>query len=241
MAKCPSLGHIRSVTDAPRSPVPADWLESVAVFPLPQVVFFPGTTLPLHLFEPRYRAMMAECLRSGNMTMAVTQLKPGFEANYQGSPPIRTICGLGRIEQHEALPDGRFNLVLKGLCRVELEELEPGEAPYRRAKAMVLQDRATDQVRPEAVAAMMSTATQVASMIRRSYPEFELGVSNDSAPGRLVDTLTDRLIGEPEIRQTLLEESSVPARVAMLTDKIASLWAQLSHDSQTSSGGGTLH
>ena len=68
--------------------LPVDWLQDLAVFPLPRVVFFPGTYLPLHIFEPRYRALMRDCITSGRMAMAVTLLKPGYEANYAGRPAV---------------------------------------------------------------------------------------------------------------------------------------------------------
>jgi len=230
---------MRGVTGVHKIGVPAEWLERVAVFPLPRAVFFPGTSLPLHLFEPRYRQMMADCLEQGRMVMAVTQLRPGYEPQYHARPAIYELCGLGRIEHHEALPDGRFNLVLKGVCRVRLEEMPDAQLPYRQAHATLLEDRDAGEVRREAVQALIATAAQVASMIRKRYPNFEMGISEDDPPSQIADTLADRLIGDPETRQTLLEELSVPERIARLTDQVAGLWAQLSHSAGASKS--TLH
>ena len=131
--------------------LPIDWLSELAVFPLPRVVFFPGTMLPLHVFEPRYRALTRDCLAQNRPVIAVTLLKPGYEANYEGRPAIYEICTVGRIDQHEELADGRFNLVLRGLHRVKLTELPPGELAYRRARAEILDARhGHDRVRREA-------------------------------------------------------------------------------------------
>lgn len=212
--------------------VPAEWLRSVAVFPLPRAVFFPGTSLPLHLFEPRYRRMMADCLAQERRVMAIAHLQPGYESDYQGSPPIHRVCGLGRIESHEALPDGRYNLVLTGIGRVYVEELLGDDLPYRRAHATVLEDAGPHEVRRENMQALVSTATQVASMIRRRYPHFELGIGEDGPPGHVADTLADRLIADPALRQELLEELHVPTRISLLTDRVAELWAQLSHSNE---------
>ena len=83
-------------------PLPDDELAALPVFPLPRVVFFPGTILPLHLFEPRYRAMMEDCVSSGPKAMAVALLKPGWDDDYEGAPPIHEIAGAGRIVEWSA-------------------------------------------------------------------------------------------------------------------------------------------
>ena len=66
--------------------LPLDWLAEVPVFPLPNVVFFPGTQLPLHIFEPRYRALMRSCMESDRMVMAIALLKPGYEGKLRRLP-----------------------------------------------------------------------------------------------------------------------------------------------------------
>src|SRR5213078_2405108 len=86
----------------------------VPVFPLPNVILFPGMFLPLHIFEPRYREMTADAIR-GERLIAMALLKPGWENHYEGRPPIHPIMGMGKIVEQEALKDGRYNLVLLGL------------------------------------------------------------------------------------------------------------------------------
>jgi len=104
----------------------------VPVFPLPNAVLFPRTVLPLHIFEPRYRAMVSDA-EAGDGMIAIALLKPGFEKDYEGSPPIHTLGTIGRIGQLERLPDGRSTLNLVGLLRVELSEI-PSNRPYRQAR-----------------------------------------------------------------------------------------------------------
>ena len=81
------------------------------LFPLPDVVFFPKTLLPLHVYEPRYRALAAEALEQGR-AICTALLKPGWEADYYGSPEVYPVGCVGRIVHHQKLPDGRYNITL---------------------------------------------------------------------------------------------------------------------------------
>src|SRR5262245_52740264 len=86
------------------------------LFPLPNLVLFPNVAQPLHIFEPRYRQLMADALADDRLiTMAL--LRPGWEQDYHKSPPLYPVACVGRIAQEQRLPDGRFNLLLQGLCR----------------------------------------------------------------------------------------------------------------------------
>ena len=97
------------------------------VFPLANVVFFPHTFLPLHVFEPRYRAMVTDALRGERLIVVVL----AREEHPPGRlPDIHAIGSVGRIEVTEALEDGRYNIVLRGLSRVALGELRAQPADY---------------------------------------------------------------------------------------------------------------
>jgi ATP-dependent Lon protease len=208
--------------------LPVDWLRELAVFPLPRVVFFPGTYLPLHIFEPRYRALMRDCLAKGHLAMAVTLLKPGYEADYEGRPAMHDIATAGRIEKHEELPDGRFNLVLRGVARVRLAELPPEELPYRRASAEVLENKLNqDRLPRDALTTLLSTASLVAAIVRKTHPNFSLGIQNDDPPNHVADTLADRLLADPRARQHVLETLDVAERIKLLTSSVAELLGQL--------------
>src|SRR5690606_21229592 len=89
-------------------PLREDELAALPIFPLPSVVLFPGSVLPLHVFEPRYRAMMEDCVSRGPRAMAVALLRPGWERDYEGRPPVYEIAGAGRIVEWARRPDGRF-------------------------------------------------------------------------------------------------------------------------------------
>lgn len=211
--------------------LPVDWLQDIAVFPLPRVVFFPGTYLPLHIFEPRYRALMRDCITSGQLAMAVTLLKPGYESDYDGRPAFEDICTVGKVERHEELPDGRFNLVLRGVARVKLTEHPAGELPYRRASAATLDGKhGNERVGRDSMTTLMSTASLVGALVRRTHPDFSLGVQPDDPPYHVTDTLADRLLADSDARQDLLETLDVPERVKKLTGYIAGLLGQMEYE-----------
>ncbi len=88
----------------------------IPIFPLPSTVLFPGLPLPLHVFEPRYRGMVEDAL-AGERVIGMVLLKPGWESDYEGAPPVFPIGCLGRIDHAEPLPDGRFNILLTGRAR----------------------------------------------------------------------------------------------------------------------------
>ena len=110
----------------------------VPVFPLPQTVFFPDALLPLHVFEPRYRAMLAAA-RAGEGLIAVATLLPGWERDYEGSPAFHPLATVGRLLRVHDREDGRADILLFGLERARLEE-EFTNAPFRLARARTVPD-----------------------------------------------------------------------------------------------------
>src|SRR3954469_21366625 len=87
---------------------------TIPIFPLPNVVLFPNVFLPLHIFEPRYRQMVDDALK-GDRILGMVLLRPGWEGNYEGRPAVYPIGCAGVITHAERLPDGRFNIVLRGM------------------------------------------------------------------------------------------------------------------------------
>lgn len=112
---------------------------SAPLFPLPNVVLFPGAILPLHIFEPRYRRMTADVLEGGKR-IAMALLRPGWEKLYYGKPTIEQVVCVGRIVAHERLADGKYNFLLQGQWRAVIarESVAGGETPYRVARTTPL-------------------------------------------------------------------------------------------------------
>jgi len=104
----------------------------IPLFPLPNLVFFPRTYLPLHIFEPRYRDMVRTAAASHRM-VGMVLLKEGWETNYEGAPPILPLGCVGRMINVQPLSDGRFNILLQGLRRFEIQQ-ELGAESYRQGR-----------------------------------------------------------------------------------------------------------
>ncbi len=113
-------------------------IQELPIFPLPNVVFFPGTVLPLHIFEPRYRQMVADALE-GNRQIGMALLQPGWEKKQDETPEVFDIGGMGLITQYKQLEEGRYNILLSGRHRYRIMEFI-GEAPYRVARVRLLQE-----------------------------------------------------------------------------------------------------
>ena len=132
------------------------------VFPLPNTVFFPGTSLPLHIFEPRYRAMVRDVTaREG---LIVVSLMAGEDFCDLGT--------VGRVCDLEPLEDGRFNLRLEGLERVSLAEV-PGNTAYRQVRVEARPERAGTadaSVIAEARLELLATCGMLRSMILNNEP-----------------------------------------------------------------------
>src|ERR671925_1990155 len=111
---------------------------SLPLFPLPNVVLFPNVFLPLHIFEPRYREMVADALESDRM-IGMVLLRPGWERDYEGRPPVYDIGCSGVITHVERLQDGRYNIVLRGMERFRILG-EDQSRSYRRATIESISD-----------------------------------------------------------------------------------------------------
>ena len=184
-------------------------LSDVPVFPLPSVVLFPGGLLPLHVFEPRYVAMVRHALATHRRIVVAPIVLGHADAN--GNPPIADVAGLGVIVDHTDLPDGRINLVLRGEARVRVRELAY-VPPFRRVSATVLPDEGElpDESDVMALAAVAST---FANEVRLQNPSFDFSVPAVLPRDRAADILAHYLVVDPIVRQGLLETRSTRERL----------------------------
>jgi hypothetical protein len=192
-------------------PDPGDLPERIPLFPLPNVVLFPGMPLPLHVFEPRYRKMVEDA-RSGPRTIGMVLLRSGWEKEYAGRPPIYPIGCAGRMDQVEALADGRYNIVLRGLARFRIVQEHAGE-PYRVASVVPLADASGDAPALEAARGRL-----LAAIGRASDGPAVLVLQNDLPAPAFVNALCQSLDLEPVERQSLLDCDSVQQRCERLVE-----------------------
>jgi Lon protease-like protein len=119
--------------------LPSDFEGVVRLFPLPNLVLFPSVMQPLHIFEPRYRRLTADAL-AGDRLLSLVLLRPGWEGDYEGRPALYEVCCVGKIIADQRLPDGRYNLLVRGLSRARIVEELPAALPYRSARVDLLPD-----------------------------------------------------------------------------------------------------
>jgi Lon protease-like protein len=184
------------------------------LFPLPNVVHFPHTWLPLHIFEPRYREMVADVLE-GDRLIAMALLRPNQEAVYETKrAQIHPVVCLGRIAVEERLPDGRFNLALRGLCRARIERELDDKQPYRTAELTLLEDfyPSTPTIdRRHRQRELLAGATEVLPELQ-SDPLLHQLLDAELPLGVLCDVLAHSLGLSTLDAQLLLEELDVDVR-----------------------------
>lgn len=193
-------------------------LSAIPVFPLPQVVLFPEAVLPLHVFEPRYRTMLQDCLAT-HRAMVVARIIGGEDEH--GRPRIAPIAGGGLVIEHQQLPDGRSNIVLLGQARLRLEELEPDDSrPYRMARATILQDAAVSVPEHDRTA-LVAAATMFASEVKKHDPHFAFKMPATLDAAHLADLCAFQLVVDAGARQAMLDELDPRVRVEMVLSQLA--------------------
>jgi uncharacterized protein len=185
-------------------------MRRIPLFPLPGVVLFPGTLLPLHIFEARYRAMVAHAL-AGERMIGMSMLKPGVDMD-EGASPIFEVGGAGEIVESEELEDGRYNILLEGRFRYRVVA-EDSEESYRIAQVELIPSLPFSS--SEEGARVRELATNLFEVIR---PAIELPPlpDEDLDAERLASEIALRLRYRPGELQAMLETNSVPARYANL-------------------------
>ena len=187
---------------------------TLPIFPLPNVVLFPGVFLPLHIFEGRYRAMVADALE-GDRMIGMVLLRPGWESEYDGRPAVYATGCAGLITHVEQLPDGRYNLVLKGLSRFRVSGEESGR-PYRLARITSLPE--AFEVGDREV--LRDGRQQLELMVAQEFERTEQRLPANLSDEELVNALSQYLELEPIERQALLECAGPVPRCGLLTEML---------------------
>jgi len=110
----------------------------LSIFPLPRAILFPRLQLPLHIFEPRYRAMISNAMASDQRIGMIQPSGPG------DPPPLFPVGCIGKVSDIEALDDGRFNIVLTGISRFRVVEEMAVTTPFRQVQAVPMSEEQDD-------------------------------------------------------------------------------------------------
>jgi len=188
--------------------------ESVPVMPLTGVLLFPNALLPLHIFEPRFREMLARALDDDRM-LCVALVRPG-RSHWETSDDFYEVSTVGLIRACVGRSDGTSDLILQGIRRVKFDEFKQ-EKPFPIARIKPLKTRTTLTVETDALAAKVLEYYQQLKETGRGLPEkIDRYLSEMSDPEMLADLIASTFISEPTRRQKLLEELDLNQRLRLL-------------------------
>ena len=200
----------------------------VRLFPLPDLVMFPHVMQPLHIFEPRYRELVAAALADDHL-LGMALLEPGWEANYEGRPAIAPVACLARIVSCRQLADGRYNLFALGLRRIAIAGEMPPDRSYREAEVRLLDDvysSAASISRSNLQKKLTKVFRQLLPSLSNNLEQFEHLLTGEISLGTLTDLVAFALSLPLPAKRQLLEEQSVDRRAKRLLEHLGELLAQ---------------
>jgi uncharacterized protein len=204
---------------------PENFSGTVRLFPLPNLVLFPHVVQPLHIFEPRYCEMLLESLQTDRLIGTAT-LVAGWESDYEGRPPISPAACLGRVMVHHALSDGSHNVLLAGLARIEVVRELATPASFRRAEALLLEDRcpAEDASRAgELLKQIRGVLTGILPLVRDGQQQLDELIRQEIPLGTLTDLIAYLLDVDLAEKLVLLGENNVICRAEIVIRLLANL------------------
>src|SRR5678809_1441707 len=203
-------------------------LTRMPLFPLPNVVLFPNASLRLHIFEERYRALTRDILAGERflaMGLIAESASPADER-----PAVEPIAGVGEVVMAHELPDGRFNLVVRGYSRVRIDEELASDRPYRLVAATVVPDLPIsdrNELR-DAEQSLRVLIGQLADAIPEGGEPLRQIVAGLETPAALANVAASELIADLAVRQRLLETRDVARRLERVSAEIVAMMARLS-------------
>ena len=186
-----------------------DLPDTIAIFPLPGALLLPRARLPLHIFEPRYLAMLEDCLKTPHRLIGMIQPYDGPS----GTAALHSIGCAGRVSQFSETDDGRYMITLAGISRFRVKEEVNGFTPYRRCD-VDWSGFERDLGNSEQDAGFDRGA--FLDLLGRFFSSQDLSTDWDSLKEAddemLINSLSMLCPFEPEDRQALLEAPSLSTR-----------------------------
>ena len=188
--------------------------KAVPVMPLTGVLLFPNALLPLHIFEPRFRKMLAHALSDDRM-LCVALVRPERQ-QWRTSDDFFPVSTVGLIRACVGRSDGTSDLILQGIRRVKFSEFEQ-ETPFPIARIKPLKTRTKLTVETDALAAKVLEFYGRLKESGRELPEkIDQYLSEMTDPEMLADLIAATFISNPSRRQRLLEELDLNQRLRLL-------------------------
>jgi len=199
-------------------------LRRMPLFPLEDVVLFPHSLIPLHIFESRYRKMVRDVLGS-NRLMAISLQLERENPEFGNLPRVASVASVGELVLAQELPDGRFNLVVRGRARIGIDEELSSEEPYRLITAHEIPDESSSRTADinEADAALRALVGGLAESIPDGGDLLKHVAAAQDSPAALANVIAASLIADSKARQRLLETTDVFERLERLSNEVVAL------------------
>jgi len=204
---------------------PEDFSGTVRLFPLPNLVLFPQVMQPLHVFESRYRELLEDAL-AGDRMIALATLASGWEADYDGRPPLQPVACLGRIAVDHRLKGGAYNILLMGLRRVRLVRELPPTKSFREAEVDLIDDRyPADEAGSGTFLQrkLRSAFLRVLPSLSEAQDQLDQLLGSEISLGTLTDIIGYMLDIDLEQKEVLLAEADVHRRAELLLGHLFSI------------------
>lgn len=179
----------------------------LSIFPLTGALLFPGLQLPLHIFEPRYRAMISDSLARDRR---IAMIQP--QGQYDGAPLFQIGC-VGKIGEVEAMEDGRYNVILEGIARFRLLRELDVTTPFRQVEGELIEDDAGASLSAVERASFEREARRFADAQGYSVDWDSVGRLDDVS---LINGVSQIAPFDAAAKQALLEADSLTARCELL-------------------------
>ncbi len=215
------LAHAQAPRAAPAPPAAVELPATIPLFPLPDIVLFPDVAIPLRIYEPRYRALMADALKVDRL-IGLILLQPGHETEYEGRPPIFAIGCAGVITQEKQLANGEYTFVLRGLQKFRVTGENPGGA-YRVARITPLPEASLNASQADETRAERQ---RVDTLLKPIVDRYGINPPPDGLPNEaLIVGLAQLLEFTTPEWQELLESEGLLARLRLLANRLETLGA----------------
>jgi Lon protease-like protein len=206
-------------------------LQRIPVFPLPGLVLLPGGLLPLHFFEPRYRDLARDCLATNARWMVIANF--ARDAGQAAVPELMPRACVGRVIEHHKNGDGTYDVLLEGLMRVSIEDIDSPHA-YRLVRAVPMRDRVPERGLPaNDCETARSLVRDIASMAARRQTGFQVIAQDSDPPGLWVDRLAYQFVSDRAALQELLETLDAGARLDAVVHHLVAVRSKLQAASGT--------
>lgn len=198
------------------------------IFPLDSVALLPQQAIPLHVFEPRYRQMIGRVLDTTGQFALATFAGNRWKQEYHGRPPLRPAVCVAQIVQHEKTDDGRFAVMVQGVCRAKIVEEMPAEEGrlYREARLEpVGLDENADPLELEEVRTLLDELLSEGPLTRMAAAEPVLKFIRDPdvPAAAILELAAVSLIHRQDLLYRLLQEAELGARARLVLDELSHL------------------